>query len=615
MRCPMPRFTSQIPRPQNSRKSTTGSTTPYSVLLDSRSVKYSATASDRMMVIRDLIANSRLIQLVGQLLATTLALPPVVCQVARQYGARHIPSTGPLGYHAAMLQHCFIASARHNPGKLAFKDRTARREITYGDALIATLILARRFRKLEKGRIGIMLPTSSAAAMAVIGSLMAGLTPVMINYSTGPARNCRFAQQQCDFKTIVTARTVLEKTGCEEVPGMVFMDDIMANLGTGEKLLAAFKARLPLALLKRLTGKHDLDRPAVILFTSGSEKEPKAVQLSQRNILSNIEAFSDMMEIRDMDNMLAILPYFHVFGLTGNLWTPLCLGMTAITYANPLDFKTIAGIIRDDAPELVIGTPVFLEGYLRQSKPGDFASIKLAVTGADKCPENLRAKFLEKHALDIIEGYGTTETSPVISANPRNANKPGSIGKPIPGVEVRIQNLDTGEDCPTGETGRILVRGDNVMQGYLNEMEETHLRLKNGWYDTGDLGYLDTDGYLWHQGRLKRFVKIGGEMISLVAVEETLDSITPEEVECCAVELPDSRRGSRIVAVTSSEVDGQAMNKKLAEELPNLALPKLYVTVEEFPRMGSGKTDFRTLTELVRRSLEPAADGKSTTGP
>jgi len=510
-----------------------------------------------------------------------------------------------------MLQHRFIASARQHPDKLAFKDRTANRDLPYGQALIAALILARRFRKLETGRIGIMLPTSSAGALAIIGSLMAGLTPVMINYSTGPARNCRFAQQQCDFKTIVTARTVLKKTGCSEVPGMVFMEDIMGKLGSGEKLLAAFKSRLPLPLLKRLTGKFDLDRPAVILFTSGSEKEPKAVQLSQRNILSNIDAFSDMMEIRGMDRMLAILPYFHVFGLTGNLWTPLCLGMTAITYANPLDFKTIVGIIRDDEPELLIGTPVFLEGYLRQSKPGDFASLKLAVSGADKCPDSLRAKFLDKHGLDIVEGYGTTETSPVISANPRGANKPGSIGTPIPGVEVRIQNLDSGLDCDSGETGRILVRGDNVMQGYLNEMEETHMRLKSGWYDTGDLGYLDTDGYLWHQGRLKRFVKIGGEMISLVAVEESLDAVTPANVECCAVELPDSRRGSRIVAVTSSDVDGPAVNKKLAEELPNLALPKQYVTIAEFPRMGSGKTDFRTLTELVRRSQDSVAPGET----
>ena len=178
--------------------------------------------------------------------------------------------------------------------------------------------------------------------------------------------------------------------------------------------------------------------------------------------------------------------------------------------------------------------------------------------------------------------------------------------QPIPGTEIRIQNLDTGADCAVGETGKILVKGDGVMLGYLNDIEESSLRLKSGWYDTGDLGYLDEDGYLWHKGRLKRFVKIGGEMVSLVMVEETMNALTPVEVECCAVELPDSKRGSKIVGVTNIEVDQQDLNKKLSKALPNLALPKKYVHVAEFPRMGSGKTDFRSLTEIVRELDENA---------
>jgi acyl-[acyl-carrier-protein]-phospholipid O-acyltransferase/long-chain-fatty-acid--[acyl-carrier-protein] ligase len=273
--------------------------------------------------------------------------------------------------------------------------------------------------------------------------------------------------------------------------------------------------------------------------------------------------------------------------------------MTSIDYANPLEFKTIARIIREKKPEIVVGTPFFLDGYLRQSSPGSFASLRLVVSGADKCPETLRSGYRAKHGIEIIEGYGTTETSPVISANPRQANRPGSIGKPIPGTEVKIVNYDTGAECDIGETGKIMVRGKGVMPGYLNDTEETSLRLKGGWYDTGDLGYVDEDGYLWHQGRLKRFVKIGGEMVSLVNVEETLNALTPEEVECCAVELPDSRRGSKIVAVLTREVNEQETLKKLASQLPNLALPKKFVIVPEFPRMGSGKTDFRTLTKIV----------------
>lgn len=505
-----------------------------------------------------------------------------------------------------MLQHRFIDSAISNPDKIAFIDRSTERDISYSQALLASLILARRFGKLERGRIGIMLPTSSGGGLAIIGAVMAGRTPVMINYSTGAEKNCRYAQDSCDFRIIITTKALLEKTGCAHLPEMVFIEDILSSLGKFEKATAFLKSKLPRPLLKRLVGKPNLDLPAVILFTSGSEKEPKVVQLSQRNILSNIDSFSQMMDIYGMDNLLAVLPYFHVFGLTINLWTPMCLGMTTITYANPIEFKTIAKIIREYKPELLVGTPLFLEGYVKQSKAGDFASIKLAVSGADKCPEHLRILYREKHDIEIFEGYGTTETSPVISANPRDRNRPGSIGTPIPGTEIRIQNLDTGADCAVGETGKILVKGDGVMQGYLNDIEESSLRLKSGWYDTGDLGYLDEDGYLWHKGRLKRFVKIGGEMVSLVMVEETMNALTPLEVECCAVELPDSKRGSKIVGVTNTMVDQQDLNKKLSKALPNLALPKKYVHVAEFPRMGSGKTDVRSLTEIVRELDENA---------
>ncbi len=448
-----------------------------------------------------------------------------------------------------------------------------------------------------------MLPTSSGAALAIVGAVMAGLTPVMINYSTGAKNNCLYAKQQCDFETIVTARALLDKTGCPELPNMVFLEEIMAGLGKTEKALAFAKSKLPTKLLKRLTGKEDLEQAAVILFTSGSEKEPKVVQLTQKNILSNIDAFCHMMDVYSMDRLLAVLPYFHVFGLTINLWTPLCLGMTSITYANPLEFKTVASIIKETKPELLVGTPLFLEGYGKQAKPGDFSSVVLTVSGADKCPEALRKLYRDKHQLEIFEGYGATETAPVISVNPRDRNKPGSIGIPIPGTVVKIESYETGLECSTGEVGKILVKGDGVMHGYLNNLEESSLRIKSGWYDTGDLGYIDEDGYLWHKGRLKRFVKIGGEMVSLVMVEEVLNELTPNEVECCAVELPDSKRGSLIVAVTSQTVDQSEVSKKLAKEIPNLALPKKYVTINDFPRMGSGKTDFRTLTEMVRRKL------------
>ncbi len=508
-----------------------------------------------------------------------------------------------------MLHHRLIDAARRHPDRTAILDRGTGRDLSYRLLLLGALLLARRFRRLERGRIGIMLPTSSAGAAAVMGAVMGGLTPVMINYSTGAAKNCAMARKRCDFRVIVTARALLERIGCEPLPDMVFMEDVSAAAGAAEKALAFLKSRLPAGALKRLCGPRDPQRPAVILFTSGSEKEPKAVQLSHRNILSNIGAFCDMMELHGMQSLLAVLPYFHVFGITVNLWAPVYLGLTAITHANPLDFKTIARIIKKDRPQLLVGTPFFLEGYARKSKPGDFSSVEMAVAGADKCPDSLRELYRSMHGIEIIEGYGATETSPVISVNPKGGNRPGSIGVPIPGTEVRIEDYETGRPCGPGEVGKIMVKGDGVMQGYLNDVEETSLRIKSGWYDTGDLGCMDADGYLWHKGRLKRFVKIGGEMVSLVAVEEALNAATPEDVDCCAVELPDARRGSRIVAVTTREIDRQQVMERLGAALPNIALPKLFAVVEEFPYMGSGKADFRALASIVReREMRDAAE-------
>ena len=503
-----------------------------------------------------------------------------------------------------MLQHRFIDSVRRHPQRLAFVDCTTGREVSYQRALLGALIMARRFRRVERGRIGIMLPTTAGAALAVAGALMAGLTPVMINYSTGAAKNCLYAQQQCDFKVIVTARALLERIGCEPLPQMLFLEDVMGGLGKFEQALAFLKSRLPTAWLKRLCGRQDLDKPAVVLFTSGSEKEPKAVQLSQRNLLANIDSIGAILDLGQFERIMAVLPFFHVMGLNVNLWLPLCVGLTTITYSNPLEFKTVAALIKQHRPGILIGTPLFLEGYARQSRPGDFAGVQLVVVGADKCPDALRELYRSRHRLEVYEGYGATETSPVISVNRPGSNRPGSIGLPVPGVEVKIIHYETGAACRPGETGKIMVRGESVMQGYLNDIEETSLRLKSGWYDTGDLGCLDEDGYLWHQGRLRRFVKIGGEMVSLVSVEEALDAVTPPEVACCAVELPDSKRGSRIVAVTSAEVDRTETNRLLSERLPNIALPKLYVTVAEFPYMGSGKADFRSLTDIVRDLTE-----------
>lgn len=507
-----------------------------------------------------------------------------------------------------LLHHRFIEIAKKQGEKMAYIDRTAGREVTYSRALIASLLLKNEFKKYDKGFLGVMIPTSAGCGLTILGSLMSGRTPVMINYSTGAEDNCRYAQEKCDFKTIVTSKALLKKIDCPHVDGMVYIEDIMAGLGTLKKIKAAAISKLPAATIKKMVAGNSDQQDVVILFTSGSEKDPKAVELTHRNIVSNVESISQRYNLNENDIFLANLPYFHVFGLTANLWAPLYHGMTIVSYANPLDYKKICEIVRDDKPTLMVGTPSFFWGYLRKSEPGDFASLRLALCGADKCPDALREGFMEKHNMVLYEAYGTTETAPGISGNAEGMNKPGSVGLPFEGVQIRIEHYQTGEECEVGENGKILVKGDLVMKGYFNDFEETSLHIRRGWYDTGDMGNLDEEGYLWHVGRLKRFVKIGGEMVSLIRVENALEKYLPNDVLCCVVDVPDAIKGARIVAAITAPIEEKKILKKMGSDLPKIALPKIFTVLEELPKMGSGKIDFRTVTLMVQKILNDTED-------
>ena len=502
-----------------------------------------------------------------------------------------------------LLHQKFVTSAKKHSAKMAIIDRTTEKKITYSTALIASLILESRFRKFPEGFTGIMIPTSAGCALATLGVLMSGRIPVMINYSTGAEANVKYAQQKCGFKTVITSRALLEKINCPVMEGMVILEDLMKEISLWPKLIAAFKSKLPLKLLLKLIHKGDENDTAAVLFTSGSEKDPKAVELTHRNISSNIENFGGYVKIYDTDIILANLVFFHVFGLTVNLWVPFYYGMTMITYANPLDFLTISKIAREEEPTVMVGTPSFFWGYLHKSEPGDFKSLRIMVSGADKCPDTLREGFMKKHGTTLLEGYGATETSPVISVNSHEFNRPGSTGRVIPGLQVRIENFETGEECKSGEVGKILVKGPSVMKGYYGDPELTAEAVVDGWYNTGDMGYLDQDNYLWHSGRFKRFVKIGGEMVSLVRVENTLEKHLPTGVSCCVVDVSDELRGSSIIATVSIEVNKTEILKKMGSELPNIALPKDFIVIRDLPMMSTGKIDFRTVTRIVQEIL------------
>ncbi len=503
-----------------------------------------------------------------------------------------------------LLHHQFVHIAKKYKDKLAIVDRTTNRKVSYSRALIGSLILSKKFKKYDEGFLGIMLPTSAGAALSVIATLMSGRIPVMINYSTGAAQNAEYAQKKCGFKTIITSKALLEKIQCPKIDGMIFIEDIMESVSSIDKISAALQSKLSVSqILKKIHTGNENDT-VVILFTSGSEKEPKAVQLTHKNISSNIDGIAPVFSIFDKDIILANLPYFHVFGQTVNLWLGLWYGATLVTYANPLDAKIICDIVREEKVTLMVGTPSFFWGYLKKSEIGDFESVRAFIAGGDKCPDALRAEFIAKHNKIILEGYGTTETSPVISVNTHEYNRPGSIGKILPNVQVKIENYETGKECKVDEVGKILVKGDLVMKGYFDDLEETSLRIHNGWYDTGDMGKIDSDGYLWHAGRLKRFVKIGGEMISLVKVENVLEKFLPTDVQCCVVEIPDITKGAKIIAAVTQKIDEKEILKKMSKELSNIALPKQFIVIEELPKMGTGKIDFRKTTTIVSSLLQ-----------
>ncbi len=504
-----------------------------------------------------------------------------------------------------LLHHQFIEVAKKYPQKTAVFEQMSGKEVTFDKLLIASLLMSEKIKKYQGKFIGIMLPPSAGCTIAILAVLFAGKTPVMINYSTGAHNNCLYAQRKCNFRTILTSEKLLEKLQEEPVKGMVYLEEVMKKINVLEKVKAAMVSKLPASVLKSIVAGGEENDDLVILFTSGSEKDPKAVMLSHKNILSNINGILSILNVSHNDIFMANLPYFHVFGLTINLWIPLYLGCKTVAHANPLDYKAIVDSIRNHKVSIIVATPTFYYWYLKRSAPGDFNSVRYAISGADKLHPQIQEEYLKMHNLNVFEGYGTTETSPVISTNTPDFHRDGSIGHPIPGMRVKIINLQTDEECKPGEEGKILVKGHSVMKGYYNDLEETSLHIRNGWYDTGDVGLLDEDGFLYHRGRLKRFVKIAGEMISLNKVESVLDMVLPDGTICCVVEIPDPIKGAEIVAaVTTKEIDQKKIKKLMAKHLPSLAIPKRFHVLENIPMAPTGKVNFRAVEDICRKLEE-----------
>ncbi len=495
------------------------------------------------------------------------------------------------------LHHLFIDRAQKMKNKTAVYDSLMDKSLSYQKFLISALILSKKLRKYQTYYIGILLPNSLGCFISLMATLFSGKVPVMINYSTGVKTNCEYAMQKCGFDTILTSKKFIEKLNLEQMPEMVFLEDIIRKFSFFDKIMGALKSKFA----KSFVHQGELDDAAIILFTSGSEKEPKATQLSHRNIIANINGCGDAFSFHEQDIFLSSLPMFHVFGLTTTFFIPIVIGCKIVSHPSPLEYKKIINSIKKHQITILVSTPTFLYGYCKKAERGDLDSVRISVAGGDKLSKNIYDDCKEKHNLIIYEGYGTTETSPVISVNTEENYRLGSIGKPLNNVEVKIVGVDSFKELERNQVGKILVKGELVMLGYLDDLEETSMRIRDGWYDTGDMGYLDDDGFLWHKGRLKRFIKVGGEMISLVAIENKIESFLGVDAHVCVVGLSHPTKGSKIVAAITEKVDKKELLKKLRKELAPILMPKDILYFEKLPLLGSGKVDFKKVTAICQQ--------------
>lgn len=490
----------------------------------------------------------------------------------------------------------FVETALHNLNKTAIIDITRAEQYTYKQVLIASYLLSRQIKKsCPHERVGMMIPVSAGAVITKLAILMAGKTPAMINYSTGAMKNCDYARVKTGLKHIITSHALLQRLGLQSDPQMLMIESLLGSLTLWQKLSGVIQLRRIAKKVAHSSADHD----AVILFTSGSEKEPKVVPLTHANIGSNYLAIRQALELFPEDRFVSVLPFFHVFGMTTSLWTPLLVGGTIITHANPLDYKTVVKSIREHRATCLFATPVFFHGYNMTAKPGDFQSLRILVAGGDKLPVELYNQYLANHRLAILEGYGTTELSPVVSVNRVGHHKLGSIGLPLDGVEVKITSIETGEELPFGQEGKLWVKGPNVMRGYLDDDNASAQVLRDGWYDTGDIALIDRDGFIFHRGRFKRFVKIAGEMVSLVAIEEAVRPFVSPDTLLCAVAIEHPSKGAEIGLAYNQELASDDLKQKLSKVLTPLMLPKHYFYLPEIPILASGKVNFRQVEQLV----------------
>lgn len=511
-----------------------------------------------------------------------------------------------------------IGACRRHPFRRALSDSSGAR-LSGAGLLVGSVALARQMRRVfaDEPMVGLLLPPSVGGALANVAGTLLGKPVVNFNYTVGE-EVLASAAHQCGLKRVLTSRRFLEKAPVS-VPGEpIFIEDLRDRIGSFERLEAALVSLCPRRVIREYLGSPppDLDATLTVIFSSGSTGEPKGVELTHFNIISNVQSASQGFNFQTDDCLLGILPFFHSTGYTVTLWTPLLTGMSVVYHPNPLDARTVGKLTRQEKATVLVATPTFLQGYTRRCKVEDFASLRHVVVGAEKLGDAVRDGFREKFGLEPLEGYGATECSPLVSVNvpdfehddePQVGAKPG-IGHPLPGVSVKIVDPDTREPVPHGEQGLLLVKGPNVMKGYLNRPDLTEEVIRDGWYSTGDIASMDADGFLVLTDRLSRFAKIGGEMVPHLMVEEALNGLLDESEKVLVVtSIPDERKGERLAVV---HVLDEERLKRVIDGLPSTGLPNLFlprtdsfVYTEEIPVLGTGKVDLKGVKRLALEAL------------
>lgn len=514
-----------------------------------------------------------------------------------------------------------LDAARRVPDKRAVEDLAGR--FTFQELLVGAEVLAEQFELLlypGVEHVGVLLPNASAAPLALLGLWTLGKVPALLNYSTG-ATVMQACIKVAAVKQVITSRTFLERARLDITPlastgiEWIYLEDLKAQVTGAEKLSAFRRVKgylrgtpHPLSVDPRHGGRERGERNAAILFTSGSEGVPKAVGLSHRNILANVRQMLAVTDITGADRVFNAMPIFHSFGLTVGLLLPLLRGLYVYIYPSPLHFRAVPIAFYECDATIMLGTNTFLNGYGRKAHPYDFRSLRYMFAAAEKLQEATVNLWARRYGVRVLEGYGATECSPCVSANTPMHAKCGSAGRLMPGMEYRLEAIEG-----VADGGRLWVRGPNVMKGYLasssNDNRTQTFGDADGWYDTGDIVSVDAEGFLFVKGRLKRFAKISGEMVSLTAVEDALAGAFPVYGLHCQVAVltrADGNRGEVLVAATNeASLSLDAVRAALkAKNLPNIMAPRELLVVSEFPKLGTGKVNYRELERILaeRRS-------------